>query len=89
MTEVEYIVSLHPSDYVGYQSKNKNNGIVKLHISTIYNNSDDFDDFVNYCVFTLVLERICLERGFQKIRMKNRCHPCKMQKYACEMLREW
>ena len=105
--EVDYKISLHPSKFAGYQSKNKNKGEVKIFVSSIwkwvhswrwtsYFIKDEateimFDDFVNELKFTLILERICLERAFEKIRMKNRCKPfenfyCKMEKIAYLML---
>ena len=86
MTNVEYKVSLYPSKYVGYQSKAQGDGIVKTYISTIWKMCDsDFFKFVFWLDFITVLERVCLERGFQKIKMINRCKPYK--KHNCKM--EW
>lgn len=85
MTEIEYKISLYPSKCAAYQSKNKDKGEIKLYISTIWKHSKNFDYFVQWIIYYTIVERICLERAFQKIRMKNRCKPCKMEKYALEM----
>ena len=103
LPEVDYKISTYPSKFIGYQSKNKDRGEIKIFISSIwkwvhswrwakYFVDDEaieimLDDFVNEMVFVLILERICLERAFQKIRMKERCKPfsdfsCKMEKIA-------
>ena len=60
-------------------------GEVKLFISSIWKCSKSFEHFVQKMIFYIIIERICLERAFQKIKMKNRCKPCKMEKYALEM----
>lgn len=83
---VDYDVSLFNSKFCAYQSKKGAQGNVKIFISTIYDENNDFDDFVSSIIYFTVLERICLERGFQKIKMKNRCKPCKIKKYATIML---
>lgn len=87
MTNIEYKISTYPSKFAGYQSKSGMNGKVTMYISTIWNYSENFDDFVNYIVFIVILERICLERAFQKIRMKGRCNPCKLEKFAYFMFK--
>lgn len=85
---IKYKISTYPSKFMGYHSKNKENGEVKLYILTIWKSSlNKFDDFVYIINHIIILERICLERAFQKIRMKNRCKPCKMEKYAMEMMK--
>ena len=92
MIEIEYKISLHLSKFLAYQSKNKNKGIVKLFISVIWKYvRKDFDRFVIWINYLTILERICLERAFQKIRMKNRCKPykdflCKIEQIAYLML---
>jgi hypothetical protein len=83
---IQHIISTRNSKFSGYQSKKGNNGNVKLFINTIWNQTKDFDKFVNDLIYFDILERICLERGILKIRMKNRCMPfCKMQQYAIYM----
>jgi len=47
---------------------------------------DIHNKFIKTFIFLIILERICLERGFQKIKMKNRCNPCKMEKYAYKIM---
>ena len=86
MTNINYKVSLYPSKNIGYQSKSGINGEVKVFISTIWTHSTTFEDFVEKIIYITILERICLERAFQKIRMRNRCNPCKMEKYAIKMI---
>lgn len=89
LPKVEYKISLYPSKFIGYQSKKGNKGCVKLYISPIWKYihslrwktyfDEDwiiefmFDEFINELLYTMLLERICLERGFQKIKMKKRC----------------
>lgn len=85
---IEYIISTNKSKFCGYQSKKGNSGTVKVFIPNIYSISVDFDDFIDWLEFFLIVERICLERAFQKIKMKNRCNPCKMDKYA-HMMKDW
>lgn len=87
---VEYKVSTHPSKFFGYQSKKDNIGKLVIYISTILNSLDKtnidsndvdecgksvFDKFVDELITIMLVERCCLERAFQKIRMKNRCKP--------------
>lgn len=84
---VEYKISSYPSKFAGYQSKKQTNGTVKIFISTLWKYAPNFDDFLFQLNYIIILERICLERGFQKIRMKNRCNPCQMERYAIEMMK--
>lgn len=78
MNEVEYIVSTHLSKFIGYQSKKQNKGYVKIFISTLWNDSrQDYYLFVLRLIWIQIHERICLERAFQKIRIKGgMCKPC-------------
>jgi hypothetical protein len=87
-TDVEYSVSLHPSEFEGYQSKAGDTGKITLYVSTIWVNAEgNFDRFVDTLSYVSLLERICLERAWQKIRMKNRCKPhCKLTPYADLMM---
>ena len=83
--EIFYKISTFPSKFLGYQEKKGKNGTIKLFITSIWGISQDFNKFLEEMIFTLILERICLERAFQKIRMKNRCNPCKMERFAVSM----
>ena len=86
MTEVDYIISLFPAKWDGYQSKRGTKGIVKAFVSNIWKlaqedgmkfKEDIFDLFVDYLNFIFINERYCLERAFQKIRIKGgMCNPC-------------
>ncbi len=81
---IKYKVSLYPSKYVGYQSKARDKGEIKAYISTIWEMCDsNFWKFVFWLDYIIVLERICLERGLQKIKMTNRCKPYK--NFTCKM----
>lgn len=81
---VDYKVSLFPSKSVAHQSKNKNRGKVIIYASTLWKASkNSFELFAETLVFFTLLERICLERSFQKFRMRNRCKPYKT--YPCKM----
>jgi hypothetical protein len=93
----EYKISTYQSKFAGYHwTTSTSESRITAYISNIWSfakqqgKSDDeiFDRFVKELNFIIILERICLERGFNKIRMKNRCKPCKMEKYAREMIKE-
>lgn len=97
--KVEYKISLYPSKFLGYQSKNQDTGKITLYISSIWKwvhswrwtsyfiepeaTEIMFDDFLNEFLYTMILERICLERAFQKIRMKKRCE--EFNGFTCKM----
>lgn len=81
--EVKYVISLHDSKFGGYQSKSNNKGIVKAYVSTIYKGSYDYDTFVIHLIHIILHERICLERAFNKIRIKGgMCNPCCVESIA-------
>ena len=85
MSNVELKISLYKSKSLGYQSKKGLEGKITLFISNIYDYSkQDFDLFVKAFNYTYLLERICLERSFQKIRMKERCKEFKGL-FCCKM----
>lgn len=86
---VEYKISIYKSKYEGYQSKKGNTGSVKAFISNLWNraihhskrlNICGFDLFVEFLITIFIHERFCLERAFQRIRIKGgACNPCCMQ----------
>jgi hypothetical protein len=87
---IDYVISTFKSKYTAYHNKKYPDGTVKLYISKIWEYSKDFEDFLEGINFFILLERICLERGLQKIKLKNRCKPinsfnCKMEKIAWNM----
>ncbi len=86
LPEVEYIVSNYPSKYVGYHTCKKETGKITAYISNIWKCSENPETFTEDLIFIFLLERICLERAFQKIRLKQRCHPCVMAPLARYML---
>lgn len=87
MTEVEYIISTYSSKFAGYQSKKGINGIVKAYINPIYKNSSDLLSFTLHLIHIILIERICLERAFNKIRIKGgMCNPCCIDKIADKIM---
>ena len=86
MTEVDYLISTNLSKFDGYQSKKGNKGYVKAYVANLWNTSleneykfdeDQFQLFVNLLNSILIHERYCLERAFQRIRIKGgMCKPC-------------
>lgn len=85
-TEVKYKISIYLSNCCGYQFKARNKGYVKIYVSNIWFQTYDekldingnFLNFVNNFILYIILERICLEKGFQKIRIKGgSCNPKK------------
>lgn len=86
MNNVELFISLNKSKFHGYQSKSGYNGKIKLFISNIWDNSINEDDFIiNFC-YVYLLERVCIERAFNKIKIKNRCSPCKLRPIINKMI---
>jgi len=84
---VNYVVSTFHSKFGGYQSKKGNSGIVKAFISSIYNNSHGFYSFTLHLIHIILIERICLERAFNKIRIKGgMCKPCCVRKIADKIM---
>ena len=63
---------------------------IKLFVSTIYKEAVSYSEetfvsrsFVRLLIFYTLVERFCIERAFQKIRMHQRCKPeCKIAPYA-------
>ena len=92
MIEVEYKFLLSNGKYIGYQSKKENKGIVKVNLSNLYNISYGFYSFVLNLIEIIIHERYCLERCFNKIRIKKgMCNPCcirNLSKKTMELLYE-
>lgn len=86
MSEVEYKISTHIGNSDGYQSKKGAKGEIKVFVSNVWkktekwakdSNHDPFDIFVDYFNSIFIHERYCIERAFQKIRIKGgMCNPC-------------
>lgn len=95
MLDTEYKISTHPSKYHGYW---KPNGKINLYISTMWkemdgeleegdfedlNEDDQIDKFVDHLSNIILVETICLYRGKEKLRIKNKCKPhCKVARIA-------
>ncbi len=82
--EIEYTISTRSSRFMGYQEKSGARGTIKLYVASIYKqHEEDGEPFVNLLIFYMLVERYCIERAFQKIRMHQRCEPeCKIAPYA-------
>ena len=87
MIEVEYKVSVSKSKFHGYQSKKGDLGCVKTFVSSIWDDSkEDFYLFVLRLIYIIIHERICLERAFQRIKIKGgMCNPCCVRRIAEEV----
>lgn len=83
---VDMNISLNISKYRGYHSKSGYNGKITLFIPIIWGSSKYEDDFIINSCHVYLLERICLERAFNKIRIKNRCFPCKLYPLVSHMI---
>lgn len=77
-TEVDYIISTFKSKFGAYQSKKGTKGILKLYISSIWSiSNNNFEEFLLQLNFFMTVERYCLERAFNKVRIKGgACNPC-------------
>ena len=86
--EVENKISMHihPSNIARWDI-NKDTGKIVLFIPSIWdeavkhsdiNDPDDcFRTFVGVTIFSYLMERICIERAHEKIRLKrSKCNPC-------------
>jgi len=52
---------------------------VTIFVSTLWRAGKSFEEFIEDFIWVVICERICLERAFNKCRMKNRCKPvCKV-----------
>lgn len=87
--EVETRVTLHESPtHVAQWSINRTDAIIRLWLPPIWqeaqrvspdpeNETETLRDFIGVMIFSYLLERICVERAYQKIRLKrNHCDPC-------------
>jgi len=93
--EVEYKYSLNNMDTEGRWNINKSIGIITINLPNIYNITIKFnknkDNFVNEFISNLIeielKERVCIERAYQKIRIKGgKCNPCVVDKICAFML---
>lgn len=100
MIDVKYQVSINPSKFMAYYTINKKKGIGtnKMFLNSFYNsyliqhdeyNEEKFVDSITAKIicFTL-LERICLERAYNKCKIKNRCKPFSLNgnEYSCKSM---
>jgi len=84
MSDIDLHISTHPSKFAGYQAKSGADGTITLFVSTLWEDAHgEYDRFVDKLAYIYLLERVCIERAFQRIRIKNRCEPvCKLLKIA-------
>jgi len=82
--EIEYVISARPSRFMGYQEKSGARGTIKLYVASIYKqHEEEGEPFVDLLILYMLIERFCIERAFQKVRMHQRCKPeCKIAPYA-------
>lgn len=74
---VKYTISTNFAKFHGYQSKKGERGEIKLFVAEIWKDCSNFEDFVIAISHILTIERYCLERAFNKIRIKGgMCNPC-------------
>jgi hypothetical protein len=83
---VDLSISLNSSKFSGYQSKSGYDGKIKLFISSIWKDSKNEENFIINLSYVYLLERICIERAFNKIKIKNRCTPCKLRPIVSNMI---
>jgi len=76
--KIKYIISTHLSKFAGYQSKKQHQGEIKLFVSNIYEMSDDFDDFIVQLIYIQLIERVCIELAFNKLKIQGgKCNNCR------------
>lgn len=86
--KVNYKTSLFPSKKATRWNINKEKGDITIYVTNIWNNSKDFDDFVEGCIFFTLVERICIERAYNKIKIKGgHCNPCCVRETAIKIYR--
>ena len=74
--EYKFIISKNDK-FLGYQLKkgirdNNPKGLIKIYINNIWKYSNNnFKEFLQELIYTLLIERICIEFAFNKIRIKN------------------
>ena len=90
VNKIDFLISTKVNKFLGYQSKKGNKGCVKSYVSNIWNitskwvkiinEGEHFDWFVKFLILMIIHERYCLERAFQRIRIKGgMCKPCCVQ----------
>jgi len=82
--EYKFLITKN-NENLGYQSKkgikiNNPKGLIKIYINNIWIFSNkNFENFFHNLTYTLLIERICLEIAFNKIRIKGgRCNKDKL-----------
>lgn len=88
--DIDYNFSLYKSEYMGYWTRPNGRGHINMYVGTIWDTlADDRkteERFLAVLTHTMLLETVCMIRSGQKIRMKNRCEPCKLYKTTDFML---
>ena len=86
MLEVTYKISLYKGKPPARWNINKNKAKITLYISNIWKELNSFDKFMEGLIYSILSERICVERAYNKIRIKGgRCNPCCITNVAFEM----
>ena len=88
--ETDYNISLYPSKYHGWW---RPNGKINIYVGTIWNamnedyldstEDDKVDEFIKDMSNVMLVETICLYRGKNRLKVKNKCTPhCKVARLA-------
>ena len=88
--ETDYKISLYPSKYHGWW---RPTGKINIYISSIWNGMKDslkdspederIDEFMQDMSNVILIETICLYRGKNRLKVKNKCTPhCKVARLA-------
>lgn len=98
MVHVDTRVTLHESPtHVAQWNINKETAIIRLWLPPIWqeaqrtspdpgNEEETLRDFIGCISFSYLMERICVERAYQKIRLKrDHCTPCCVKDIANHM----
>lgn len=88
---INYKISTYPSKFAGYQSKKGGVGTITMYIVSIWSCAKNLPAFIRDLIWTGLIERICIETAFQRIRIKGgKCSKkydgmCVMEYIANEM----
>ena len=86
MTEINYKISLSKAKTPAHWNINKDKGNIIIYVSNIWKESTSYISFIYWLIYYDIIERICLERAFNKIRIKGgRCNPCCVRNIASKM----
>lgn len=98
---VEYKLSLHNARHSAYWEREGDSGLIVFNLPNLYheaendspywNGSSDeniiIDNFIKDLIYTDICERVCLERSYQKLKVRgNKCKPeCCVKNVALQL----